>query len=76
MDFHTNKDFTLTYSNGEINPEKQEILLSKNQHNGIQFFSLGLFEVLALITSFSDNEITYDSYDVDGNPTKFTLTRI
>ncbi|WP_239779420.1 hypothetical protein [Tenacibaculum finnmarkense] len=76
MEFHTNKNFTLTYSNGEINPEKQEILLSKNQHNGIQFFSLGLFEVLALITSFSNNEITYDSCDFNGTKTRFVLTRI
>jgi hypothetical protein len=76
LDFHTNKDFTLTYSNGEINPEKQKMFLSKNKYGSIQFTCIGLLEPLALIKSFSNNEIIYDSYDPDGTTTEFVLTKI
>ncbi|KGL58379.1 hypothetical protein [Polaribacter sp. Hel1_85] len=76
LEFVTSEDFIYTDQNGITHPEKQKILLSEQKDGTLQLSIPILFEALGIIKSVSNNEIIYDSFELDGNKTTKKLFRI
>ena len=75
LEFVTSEDFIFTDKNGVSHPEKQKLLLSEK--NGTLQLSIPvLFEAIGIIKSVSNNEIIYDSYELNGTKTELKLIRI
>ncbi|QMU64140.1 MAG: hypothetical protein GKR88_07470 [Flavobacteriaceae bacterium] len=75
LEFETSEDFIFTDKNGVSHPEKQKLFLSEK--NGTLQLSIPvLFEAIGIIKSVYDNEIIYDSFELDGTKTELKLIRI
>lgn len=76
LEFITNEDFIFTDKNGISHSEKQKLFLSEQKDGRIQISIPFLFEALGIIKYVSNNEIIYDSFDLDGTKTEIKLNRI
>ena len=76
LSFSTNEDFIFTDKEGKTYPDEQKMFLTQEKDGIIKLTCPFLFEPLALIKSFTVNEIIYNSLDIDGTKTKIKLKRI
>ena len=76
LEFVTSEDFIFTDKNGITHPEKQKLLLSEQKDGTLQLSIPILFEAIGIIKSVSNNEIIYNSFELDGTKTERKLIRI
>ena len=75
LEFVTSEDFIFTDKNGISHPEKQKLFLSEQKDGTLQLSIPFLFEAIGIIKSVSNNEILYDSFEIDGTKTELKLIR-
>ena len=75
LEFITNEDFIFTDKHGASNSEKQKFFISEQKDGTLQLSIPFLFEAIGIIKSVSNNEIIYDSFEIDGTKIERKLIR-